>query len=87
MPVSMNESKTVRNPIINADRPALRRDIEAFPLARDLSINFKEFEAGRATARLQGTTQLPNFFCYSHVGALFTLAEQIMAEAANSLGL
>jgi uncharacterized protein (TIGR00369 family) len=60
--------------------------LEASPLARSLSIQFTEFEAGRVAARLPGTSQLTNFLGYTHTGALFTLAEQTMAAAANSLG-
>ncbi|MGD9172918.1 MAG: 2-dehydropantoate 2-reductase [Desulfobacterales bacterium] len=83
---SSNESKAVRNAIKKEDLEALRRAIEASPLARTLSIQFTEFKAGRATARLPGTMQLPNFLGYTHTGALFTLAEQTMAAVANSLG-
>ena len=83
---SSNESKAVRNAIKKEDLQALRRAIEASPLARALSIQFTKFEAGRATARLPGTAQLPNFLGYTHTGALFTLAEQTMAAVANSLG-
>jgi len=80
------EPDVVRTAIKEEDLEALRRAMEALPLARALSIQFLEFEAGRATARLPGTTQLPNFLGYTHTGALFTLAEQTMAAAANSLG-
>ena len=83
---SGNESKAVRDAIKKEDLEALRRAIEASPLARSLSIQFTKFEAGRATARLPGTAQLPNFLGYTHTGALFTLAEQTMAAVANSLG-
>ncbi|MGD8725682.1 MAG: 2-dehydropantoate 2-reductase, partial [Desulfobacterales bacterium] len=83
---SDNESEAVRNAIKKEDLEALRRAIEASPLARALSIQFTEFEPGRATARLPGTVQLPNFLGYTHTGALFTLAEQTMAAVANSLG-
>ena len=83
---SGNESKAVRDAIKKEDLEALRRALEASPLARALSIQFTEFEAGRATARLPGTAQLPNFLGYTHTGALFTLAEQTMAAVANSLG-
>jgi len=81
-----SESKTVRNAIKSEDLEALQKAMEATPLARALSIQFVEFEAGRAAARLPGTGQLPNFLGYTHTGALFTLAEQTMAAAANSLG-
>jgi 2-dehydropantoate 2-reductase len=80
------ESEAVRDAILKEDLEALRRAIEASPIARALSIQFTVFEAGRATARLPGTTQLPNFLGYTHTGALFTLAEQTMAAVANSLG-
>ena len=83
---SGNESKAVRDAIKSGDLEALRRAIEASPLARALSIQFTKFEAGNATARLPGTAQLPNFLGYTHTGALFTLAEQTMAAVANSLG-
>jgi 2-dehydropantoate 2-reductase len=83
---SSNESKAVRDAIKKEDLKELRRAIEASPLARALSIQFTKFEAGSATARLPGTEQLPNFLGYTHTGALFTLAEQTMAAAANSLG-
>jgi uncharacterized protein (TIGR00369 family) len=83
---SGNEPKTVRKAIKKEDLEALRRAIEASPLARALSIQFTKFEAGSATARLPGTAQLPNFLGYTHTGALFTLAEQTMAAVANSLG-
>ncbi|MFH0730050.1 MAG: 2-dehydropantoate 2-reductase [Pseudomonadota bacterium] len=78
--------EAVRNAIKGEDLVALRRALELSPLARALSIQFTEFESGRATARLPGTTQLPNFLGYTHTGALFTLAEQTMAAVANSLG-
>jgi 2-dehydropantoate 2-reductase len=81
-----HEPKTVRAAIKREDLEALRRSIEASPLARSLAIQFTEFEAGRATARMPGTTQLHNFLGYTHTGALFTLAEQTMAAVANSLG-
>ena len=83
---SAGEPEAVRNAIKSEDLEALRRALEASPIARALSIQFTEFEAGRATARLPGSAQLPNFLGYTHTGALFTLAEQAMAAAANSLG-
>jgi len=83
---SSHESKAVRDAIKREDLEALRRAMEASPLARALSIQFTKFEAGRTTARMPGTEQLPNFLGYTHTGALFTLAEQTMAAAANSLG-
>ena len=83
---SASEPEAVRSAIKGEDLEALRHAIETSPIARALSIHFTEFEAGRATARLPGTAQLPNFLGYTHTGALFTLAEQTMAAAANSLG-
>ncbi|MBW2408520.1 MAG: 2-dehydropantoate 2-reductase [Deltaproteobacteria bacterium] len=83
---SSHEPKAVRTAIKEEDLESLRQAMEASPLARTLSIQFTKFEAGRATARLPGTEQLPNFLGYTHTGALFTLAEQTMAAAANSLG-
>ena len=83
---SSNESEDVRDAIKSEDLEALRRTMEASPLARALGIQFTVFEPGHAEARLPGTQQLPNFLGYTHTGALFTLAEQTMAAAANSLG-
>ena len=83
---SSSESKAVRNAIKREDLEGLRQTMEASPLARTLSIRFTKFEAGRATALLPGSEQLPNFLGYTHTGALFTLAEQTMAAVANSLG-
>lgn len=83
---SAREPDVVRDAIKSEDLAALRRALEAAPLAQALSIKFTEFEPGRATARLPGTAQLPNFLGYTHTGALFTLAEQTMAAVANSLG-
>ena len=83
---SAREPDVVRDAIKSEDLEALRRALEAAPLAQALSIKFTEFEPGRATARLPVTAQLPNFLGYTHTGALFTLAEQTMAAVANSLG-
>ncbi|WP_054689127.1 ketopantoate reductase C-terminal domain-containing protein [Desulfosarcina cetonica] len=83
---SASEPDAVRDAIHAEDLDALRRALETSPLARALSIQFTEFESGRATARLPGSAQLPNFLGYTHTGALFTLAEQTMAAVANSLG-
>jgi 2-dehydropantoate 2-reductase len=83
---SASEPEAVRNAIKNEDLEALRRALETCPLARALSIQFTEFEAGRATARLPGAAQLPNFLGFTHTGALFALAEQTMAAVANSMG-
>ncbi len=82
-----SEPDAARDAIKSEDLTELRRALEVSPLARALSITFTEFEPGRAAARLPGTPQLPNFLGYTHTGALFTLAEQTMAAAANSLGL
>lgn len=65
---------------------ALRVALEQSPLARALGIEFEELEAGRASARLPAGELLRNFLGYAHTGALFTVAEQVMAAAANSLG-
>jgi 2-dehydropantoate 2-reductase len=83
---SASEPDAVRDAIKDEDLDALHQALETSPLARALSIHFTEFEAGRATAKLPGTSQLPNFLGYTHTGALFTLAEQTMAAVANSLG-
>ena len=83
---SAREPDAVRKAIKGEDLDALRRALEMSPLARALCIQYTEFESGRATARLPGTPQLPNFLGYTHTGALFTLAEQTMAAVANSLG-
>jgi 2-dehydropantoate 2-reductase len=83
---SGGEPDAVRDAIKSEDLEALRRSLEASPLARSLSIQFTKFEAGHVAARLPGTAQLVNFLGYTHTGALFTLAEQTMAAAANSLG-
>jgi 2-dehydropantoate 2-reductase len=80
------EPDTVRDAIKGEDLEALRAALELSPLARSLSIHFIEFEPGRASARLPGTSQSTNFLGYTHTGALFTLAEQTMAAVANSLG-
>jgi len=83
---SANESEAVRDAIKSEDLKELRKAMEASPLARSLSIQYTKFEPGHTEARLPGTTHLPNFLGYTHTGALFTLAEQTMAAAANSLG-
>lgn len=80
---SAEEPGSVHDAIKDEDLEALQNAMEASPLARALSIQFTEFEAGRATARLPGTSQLPNFLGYTHTGALFTLAEQTMAAVAE----
>ena len=81
-----SETESILNAIKGEDLEALRKALEESPLARALSVQFIEFEAGLATARLPGTTKLPNFLGYTHTGALFTLAEQTMSAVANSLG-
>ena len=81
-----SEPDAVRLAIKEENLAALRKALEASPLARGLSIRYTEFEPGRVTARLPGSPQLHNFLGYTHTGALFTLAEQAMAAAANSLG-
>lgn len=83
---SDSEPEAVQNAIQREDLEALRHALELSPLARTLSIQFTEFTAGRATARMPGTAQLTNFLGYTHTGSLFTLAEQTMAAVANSLG-
>lgn len=69
-----------------ADREELRAALERSPLAQSLGISFAVLEPGRAEACLPASDALPNFLGYTHTGALFTLAEQVMAAAANSLG-
>ena len=81
-----NGPAVVQEAISNEDLSALQAAIEASPLARTLGIEFIRFEPGRASARLSAGSQLPNFLGYTHTGALFALAEQTMAAAANSLG-
>ncbi len=68
------------------DLGALRQALEASPLASALGIRFEALEPGKAVARMIPGELLPNFLGYVHTGALFTLAEQAMAAAANSLG-
>jgi uncharacterized protein (TIGR00369 family) len=65
---------------------ALRQAVEAAPLGRALEIEFREVQPGRASATLKAGSLLQNFLGYAHTGAIFTLAEQVMAAAANSLG-
>jgi uncharacterized protein (TIGR00369 family) len=64
----------------------LRQALEASPLAQALGIAFTDLQPGRASAALAPTSLLPNFLGYAHTGAIFALAEQVMAAAANSLG-
>ena len=78
--------QTVQAAIVAEDLATLRKALENSPLAQCVGIEFTEFEAGRAVAVLRGSPDLTNFLGYSHTGALFALAEQVMAAAANSLG-
>jgi uncharacterized protein (TIGR00369 family) len=78
--------QAVQEAIRMEDLAALRRALEDSPLARSLGIEFTQFQHGHAAARLPTGALLPNFLGYSHTGALFALAEQVMAAAANSLG-
>ncbi len=82
--MSTNDPRPDATPF--ADREALRAALGASPLARSLGIELTVLEPGRAEARLPASEMLPNFLGYTHTGALFTLAEQVMAAAANSLG-
>jgi uncharacterized protein (TIGR00369 family) len=79
-------SHDIREAIARDDLPALRAALEGSPVARQLGIAFTEFHPGRATARMPGSEQLTNFLGFAHTGAIFSLAEQVMAAAANSLG-
>jgi len=78
--------EALQNAIRDEDLAGLRAALEDSPLARDLGITFIEFEPGRAAARLPAGPTLRNFLGYVHTGAVFALAEQVMAAAANSLG-
>jgi uncharacterized protein (TIGR00369 family) len=80
------DPQAVQEAIVAEDLAGLRKALESSPLARHVGIEFLEFEAGRAVAVLRGAPGLTNFLGYSHTGALFALAEQAMAAAANSLG-
>lgn len=79
-------SQSAQDAIRAGDLAALRRVLEDSPLARALGIEFTQFEPGRVGARLPPGDSLPNFLGYIHTGAIFALAEQTMAAAANSLG-
>ncbi|GAB6064544.1 PaaI family thioesterase [Deferrisoma palaeochoriense] len=68
------------------DLDALRTALEGSPLAQALGIAYESLEPGRARARLPAGDLLPNFLGFAHTGALFALAEQVMAAAANTLG-
>jgi uncharacterized protein (TIGR00369 family) len=78
--------EAVQQAIREEDLVLLRQALESSPLARSLGVEFTDFKHGLAAARLPASDQLPNFLGYSHTGALFALAEQVMAAAANSLG-
>lgn len=79
-------AQTTRDAIARDDLPSLQAILEQGPLARQLGITFTEFHAGRAVAEMPASDLLPNFLGFAHTGALFALAEQAMAAAANSLG-
>ena len=83
---SLPSPEAVQEAICAEDLSVLRRSLENSPLALSLGIEFSEFHHGHAAARLPAGRLLPNFLGYSHTGALFALAEQVMAAAANSLG-
>ncbi len=68
------------------DLGTLRQALEASSLASALGIRFEVVEPGKAVAGMPPGDLLPNFLGYVHTGALFALAEQAMAAAANSLG-
>lgn len=80
------DPQIVQQAIRTEDLAMLRRALEESPLPKALGIEFFEFQPGRAGAKLPGGDELPNFLGYAHTGALFALAEQVMAAAANSLG-
>lgn len=79
-------AQATREAITRDDLPALRAILEQTPMAKQLGITFAEFHHGRAVAEMPATELLPNFLGFAHTGALFALAEQAMAAAANSLG-
>jgi uncharacterized protein (TIGR00369 family) len=81
-----NSPDPVREAIRAENLQTLKRSLAQSPLAAELGIDFTEFEPGQATARLPAGPKLRNFLGYTHTGALFALAEQVMAAAANSLG-
>jgi uncharacterized protein (TIGR00369 family) len=86
MPNTSPAPQSVHDAIARDDLQALRRVLEEAPLARQLGITFTEFHPGHAVAKMPAGEALPNFLGFAHTGALFTLAEQAMAAAANSLG-
>lgn len=81
-----HDPETVQNAIRRDDLTLLRQALESSPLAQALGITFTEILPGRAAARLKPGPLLANFLGYAHTGAIFALAEQVMAAAANSLG-
>lgn len=86
MPNRADRSDAITRAIAGNDLETLRRALEASPLAERLGIAFTEVSPGRARAVLPTSDLLPNFLGFSHTGALFTLAEQTLAAAANSMG-
>ncbi|MBI5444132.1 MAG: PaaI family thioesterase [Deltaproteobacteria bacterium] len=84
--MSIPASEEVRDAIRRDDLQVLRQALDASPLAKALGISFTDLQPGRASATLQAIALLPNFLGYAHTGAIFALAEQVMAAAANSLG-
>jgi acyl-coenzyme A thioesterase PaaI-like protein len=68
------------------DLAHLRAALEAAPLARALGIEYTDLRPGHAAATLSPGGLLPDYRRRAHAGALFTLAEQTMNAAANSLG-
>jgi uncharacterized protein (TIGR00369 family) len=76
----------IQEAIRKEDLEAIRKTLESAPLARTLGIEFINFQHGHAAAKLPVAALLPNFLGYVHTGAVFALAEQVMAAAANSLG-
>lgn len=80
------EPEKVQEAIRDEDLAAVREALEDSPLATSLGIEYTAFQPGRAEARLPASPRLTNFLGYAHTGALFALAEQAMAGAANSLG-
>lgn len=86
MPSDGTAPDTVQQAIHAEDLGGLRRALEASAFVRYLGIEFTEFEPGRATAKLPAAPGTANFLGYTHTGALYALAEQVFAAAANSLG-
>ncbi len=86
MPSRLELPEPVLEAIAAEDLEGLRAALEGSPLARELGIVYEALEPGRARARLPAGELLPNFLGFVHTGALFALAEQVMAAAANTLG-